>query len=357
MTEAELMRRALELARLPKWTSPNPRVGCVIARDGAVISEGHHDGSGTAHAETVALRGVDAKGATLFVNLEPCVHTGKTPPCVPQIIAAGIAQVVVAHLDPDPRVNGRGAQILKDSGIEVEVGLLADEAKRLNAPYLHHRSTGRSFLTLKLAMSLDGRLSAPDGSSRWITGQASRDRVQARRAEADAVMVGAGTVIADDPSLTARPVAELRQPLRVIVDGRGSVSPGARTLGLPGDVLIVTTGDASQEKQTAWKEAGAEVLPFPTSDGTVPLIALLSELGRRSVVEVICEGGGTLATQILKDEMADRLEFYVGPVVLGSGGAEIGSLGIEAIGEGKRFRLEHTERLEDDVLVVLGRSA
>lgn len=357
VTDERFMRRVLELAATPPWTSPNPRVGCVIERDGAIVSEGHHAGPGTPHAEAIALKGVDAAGATLYVNLEPCAHFGKMPPCAPAVAEAGVKRVVIAQLDPDDRVSGRGAEFLRSSGVEVSVGLLEREARLQNAPYLHHRTTGRAFLTLKLALSLDGRLSAADGSSQWITGESARTRVQARRAEADAVMVGAGTVLADDPSLSARPVDELRQPLRILVDGRGRIPANAKTFSLPGQVIVAATRASKHEAQIGWKESGAEVLALGGDDGRVDLLELLSELGRRSVVEVICEGGGKLATSLLAEDLVDRLELLYGPLMLGSGGSEVGPIGVETIQQGKRFALEHSERLGDDVLLVLGRSA
>lgn len=351
------MRRALHLAALASWTSPNPRVGCVIVRDGVVIAEGYHQGSGTPHAEAVALSEVDARGSTLYCTLEPCSHVGKTPACAPAIVAAGVSKVVIATLDPDRRVDGTGMRILQDAEVEVEVGLLEAEARSLNAPYLRHRNTGKSFLTLKLALSLDGRLSAPDGSSQWITGASSRERVHLRRAEADAVMVGAGTVLADDPSLTARPISDRRQPLKVVVDGKGATPPDARLFDHPGQVLIFTSADAPHERQTAWKERGADVIALPATSGRVSGEEILSELGRRDVLEVICEGGGDLAASLVGDDLVDRLELYYGPVLLGAGGTAIGDLGVGGIEEAKRFRTQRVEQLGDDVLIVQERSA
>jgi len=351
------MERALELAALAPWTSPNPRVGCVIVRDDSIIGEGSHQGAGHPHAETEALADLDARGAVMYVTLEPCAHVGRTPACAPAVVAAGIKKVVVASLDPDPRVDGAGVRILEESGLTVEVGLLEEEARSLNAPYLHHRSSGQAYLTLKLALSLDGRLAAPDGSSRWITGEKSRARVHARRAEADAVMVGAGTVAADDPSLTARPESVLRQPLRVIVDGRGSVAPSARIFETGGHVLIFTSAKTSEVRLAAWQERGAEVIVLPSQSGNVAGSDVLAELGERSVVEVICEGGGDIASGFLRDDLVERLELYYGPVLLGNGGTALGDLGVRSIEEAKRFRTTKVQRLGDDVLMIQERSA
>ncbi|HYP22907.1 MAG TPA: bifunctional diaminohydroxyphosphoribosylaminopyrimidine deaminase/5-amino-6-(5-phosphoribosylamino)uracil reductase RibD, partial [Actinomycetota bacterium] len=295
------MARALELASTPAFASPNPRVGAVVVRDGAVLGEGAHEGPGTPHAEALALSGIDARGATVYVSLEPCNHHGRMPPCAPALAEAGVARVVAAMEDPDPRVAGSGFEVLRAAGIDVEVGLLRDRAERLNRAYLHHRRTGRAFVSLKLALTLDGRMTAADGSSQWITGPEARRIVHARRVECDAVMVGAGTVLADDPQLTARDVPAPRQPLRVIVDAAGRVPASAAALG-DGSV-VATTAAAPHETQIAWKETGAEVLVLPEESGGVDLGALLDALGSRNVVEVLCEGGPRLASSLVRDDL------------------------------------------------------
>lgn len=358
MTEDERhMARAIELARRPGKTSPNPRVGCVIVRAGAVISEGWHRGAGSDHAEAAALDGVDATGATLYVNLEPCDHTGRRPPCAPVIANSGIERVVVALTDPDSRVSGKGIERLRASGVEVDVGVLSEEARRLNAAYLHHRTTGRPLLTLKLAFSADGRVAAPDGSSRWITGEAARAYVHERRAEVDAVMVGAGTVLADDPSLTSRTASgKGAQPLRLVIDGSGRVPATARIFAGTG-VALVATIPGTHEAQMAWKETGAEVEILPEHDGHPDIGELLSRLGRRGFTEVYCEGGTGLATALLRAEIPDRLEFFYAPVLLGEGGPTIGSLGVERIEMAMRYSTVAVERMGDDVLMVMERNA
>ncbi|MGH2807694.1 MAG: bifunctional diaminohydroxyphosphoribosylaminopyrimidine deaminase/5-amino-6-(5-phosphoribosylamino)uracil reductase RibD, partial [Actinomycetota bacterium] len=205
MDDRFFMARAIELARIPLHTSPNPRVGAVVVRDGEVIGEGYHFGAGRPHAETEALRGVDdARGATVYVNLEPCMHRAETPPCAPALVEAGVARVVAALEDPDERVRGRGFEYLREHGVEVTGGVMAAEARALNAAFIHQRTTGRPLVTLKLALTIDGRLAASDGTSRWVTGPEARAVVHRRRAETDAILVGSGTVLADDPSLTAR---------------------------------------------------------------------------------------------------------------------------------------------------------
>jgi len=351
------MARAIELARGPAHTSPNPRVGAVIVRDGAVLSEGAHGGAGTPHAEAVALDGVDAAGATVYVNLEPCDHHGRMPPCAPSLVAAGVARVVVAVEDPDPRVAGSGLARLREGGVDVVVGTLAEDAERLNAPYLHQRRTGRSYLTLKLGLSVDGRLGAPDGSARWITGPEARRRVHARRLEVDAVLVGAGTVLADDPRLDVRDVEADRQPVRIVLDSAGRISPKSRLFSLGGSVIVATTHRSSHEMQTSWKEAGAEVLVLPERGGRVDVGALLEQLGSRGFLELYCEGGAELATTLLRDGLVDRVEANFGPIFLGDGGPDIGSLGIGSMGDASRWTLTDVARLGDDALVVIERSA
>ncbi|MEA2498829.1 MAG: diaminohydroxyphosphoribosylaminopyrimidine deaminase [Actinomycetota bacterium] len=351
--DEEYMERALELARGPAATSPNPRVGAVLVRAGEIIGEGAHEGSGTPHAEAVALEGADARGATLYVTLEPCAHFGKKPPCTDAIIASGVTRVVAAIEDPDERVRGRGFAALRAAGIEVSEGTCAAEAEKLNAPFLHHRRSGKPYVTLKLALSLDGRMAAPDGSSRWITGPLARRHVHARRLESDMVLVGAGTVLADDPSLLVTEVPATRQPLRAVVDSRGVVPPTARILDGAAKTLIATTHASSHEIQTAWKEAGAEVLVLSGSEGDVDLAELLETLGRREVVEIYCEGGARLATSLLGQGLVNRLEVFHAPLLLGAGGPALGDLGIKAIGDASAWTVEDVERVEDDVLTIL----
>ena len=356
MSEQErYMGRALELARGPAHTSPNPRVGAVLVRDGVIVSEGAHEGAGSPHAEVVALAGGDARGGTLFVSLEPCSHSGRTPPCAPAIVRSGVHHVVVAMEDPDPRVSGAGIALLRGAGVGVTVGVLGSAAAELNAPYIHHRKTGRAYLTLKLALSLDGRMGAPDGTSRWITGPDSRRRVHARRLEADAVMVGAGTVLADDPALEVREVPAYRQPARVVVDSSGGTPPDRRVFVPGAEVIIATTERSGHDTQTAWKEAGADVIVLPERDRGVDVGALLEKLGARNFLEVYCEGGATLATTLLRDDLVERVEMNVGPLFLGRGGPDIGPLGIATIGDAPRWATTDVSRWGDDALMTLVR--
>lgn len=353
------MARAIELARSAPFTSPNPRVGAVVVREGSVLSEGAHMGAGSAHAEAVALGGVDAAGGTLYVNLEPCSHTGRTPPCAPMVAASGVRRVVVANGDPDPRVNGAGLDLLRTAGIEVAGGVLEAEGEWLNAPYFHHRRTGRAYVTLKLALSLDGRLAAADRGSCWITGRRARARTHARRLESDVVMVGSGTVATDDPSLTVRDVEAGRQPVALVVDSSGSLAPEATVFSASHDVVVATHPSVAHDVQTAWKEAGAEVLVLPAEPETnlVDLDALIVELGRRGVLEIFCEGGARIASELLRRDLVDRLEIHHGAVTIGGTGPMLTDLGIGSMGEARRWTLMETEVLGDDVVTVHRRAA
>lgn len=358
MGDEIFMARALELARSAPFTSPNPRVGAVVVRDGAVISEGVHLGAGSPHAEALALQGIDAGGATLYVNLEPCTHQGRTPPCAPAVAEAGVARVVAAIPDPDERVRGAGFNLLRERGVDVAVGVLEDEAEWLNAPFLHHRRTGRSYLTLKLALSLDGRLGARDGTSRWITGPAARGYVHRRRLEADAVMVGSGTVASDDPSLMVRAVDAARQPAALVVDGSGRMRPDASVLTRQHEVIVATQPTVAHERQVEWKEAGAEVLLIADRGrGTgVDLDVLIREMGRRGMTEIYCEGGARLATALLARDLVDRLELHHGPVTIGDGGPGIGDLGTLSMSGAARWELRDTQVFGSDVVTTYTRA-
>lgn len=358
MHDGYFMDRAIGLARAVPSPSPNPRVGAVVVRDGAILAEGVHRGPGEPHAEADALARCDASGATVYVPLEPCSHHGRTPPCADALIAAGVARVVVAIVDPDPRVSGAGIEKLRAHGIRVDVGTGAAAAAELNEAYLHHRCTGRPFVRLKLATSIDGRLAATDGTSAWITGPKARARVHRQRRDASAILVGAGTVVADDPRLSARIDDTETVPLRVIVDSGGRVSPEARAITGPGDAIVATTEACPHEKTLALKEAGAEVVMLPAdATGRVDLGALLDQLGRRDLIDLLCEGGGALATSLLAADLVDVLEVHTGSVLLGPGGAAIAELGITTMEQGMRWRLDELERFDDDIVAVYRRGA
>lgn len=351
------MRRALELAERG-WgrVSPNPMVGAVLVRAGEVVGEGWHEGPGTPHAEAMALSNAGdlATGATIYCTLEPCDHTGRTGPCTRGLIDAGIAAVVVAAGDPNPVVRGRGFAALRAAGIDVRRGPLENEARRLNAAFERHVTTGLPFVTLKMAASLDGKSAASDGTSRWITGEDARSDVQRLRAWADAIVVGAGTAVADDPALTVREHgwAGARPPLRVVMDTAGSVPPTARLGDGLAPTLVATTDLTPDDRVDAWIAAGADVLVLPRSDtGGVSPVALLEALGKRDVQGVVLEGGATLAWSFVADRLVDRVVLYIAPILVGGAAAPgvVMGTGFAPIAEALQLEFSSVERIGRDL--------
>ena len=316
LTDAQLMDRALELATRGLYTTtPNPRVGCVIARDGVVVGEGWHERAGEAHAEVRALddaraRGHDPRGATAVVTLEPCNHQGRTPPCTRALLAAGIDRVVAAMRDPDPMA-ARGAETLRAAGVSVDVGVREAEARELNVGWIKRVQTGRPWVRVKIAASLDGRTALQNGTSQWITGAAARADGHAWRARACAILTGIGTVRHDDPQLTVREVATTRQPLKVIVDRHGETPANARALA-SGDALIFT----AVSPRSPWP-ASVQTQVLPDPDGRIDLGAMLDALGARGVNEVHVEAGAKLNGALLAAGLIDELLLYVAPCVIG----------------------------------------
>jgi len=354
--DARWMQRALELACLAQGrTSPNPLVGAVVVREGREVGCGYHAAPGSPHAEAVALAaaGPLARGATLYVNLEPCNHHGRTPPCTEAILAAGIRRVVVAHEDPDPRVRGSGIARLRAGGVEVEVGVLEGEARRLNAAYLKHRTTGLPFVTVKWAMSLDGRIATRTGSSRWITGPQAREEAHRLRDTHDAVLVGIGTVLRDDPALTCR-IPGGRDPLRVVADSRLRMPPYARMLREGrSPVVVATTSRADPERAEVLRRAGAEVWVCGEEGGRVLLRDLLERLGDRGVLSVLVEGGSRLHAAVLQAGLADRIVAYIAPVLIGGQEAPgpVGGAGVAEIAQALRLRTLTVRSVGPDLCV------
>jgi diaminohydroxyphosphoribosylaminopyrimidine deaminase / 5-amino-6-(5-phosphoribosylamino)uracil reductase len=355
-----LMRRALELAERG-WgrVSPNPLVGAVVVRDGAVVGEGWHDGPGTAHAEVMALSkaGDLARGATVFTTLEPCNHFGRTPPCTRALIDAGVAKTVAGAVDSNLGEGTPGVAALRSAGIEVEVGVLGDEARALNVAFDHHVRTGRPFVILKLASSLDGKIAASDGSSRWITGETARADVHRLRAWSDAIVVGAGTAIADDPSLTARGkwAGAASAPLRVIVDSTGRVPPDLHVFDDVAPTLVATTDRAPERRLRAWADTGADVAVLDRdADDRVALAALVDALGKRDVQGLLIEGGATLAWSAVRDDLVDRVVAYLAPVLIGGADAPtvMGGHGFAPIGSARRLGPISVNPMGDDLKVV-----
>ncbi len=313
------MARALTLARRGLYgTDPNPRVGCVLVRDGAIVGEGWHERAGEPHAEAIALEeaGKKARGAMTYVTLEPCCHYGRTPPCTDALLKAGIARLVAAMPDPNPQVAGKGLAILRDAGIRVDCGLLETEARALNPGFIQRMTEGRPFIRIKLAMSLDGRTALASGESRWLTSEAARTDVQRLRARSSAILTGSGTLLADNPSLNVRLPATTRQPVRVILDTALQTPATAKTLRLPGPVLICTAV-ADADAQSAVRAVGADIAVLPRAERGLDLHAVMGELARRECNEVHVEAGPTLAGALLQADLADEIVIYIAPLLLG----------------------------------------
>jgi diaminohydroxyphosphoribosylaminopyrimidine deaminase/5-amino-6-(5-phosphoribosylamino)uracil reductase len=352
------MRRALELAeRAAGLTSPNPMVGAVIARDGVIVAEGFHAAVGRPHAEIEALTaaGERARGATLYLTLEPCVHEGRTPPCAPAVIAAGLARVVVAAPDPNPLVNGRGIGALRASGIAVDVGLLGAEAEALNRAFATWVRERRPHVTLKTAMTLDGKIADAHGGSRWITGEAARAETHRLRSRSDAIIVGIGTALADDPELTVRLGRPWpREPFRVVVDSEARLPAGARLVhaGAPSRAVIAVGARADAARVRALEAAGVRVARCPDRAGRVDLGALLRWLGEREVTAALLEGGGEINAAFLEAGLVDRVVAHVAPVLVGGRTAITPVEGAgRALKDALRLAGVTVRRVGDDVVI------
>ncbi|SHJ15538.1 bifunctional diaminohydroxyphosphoribosylaminopyrimidine deaminase/5-amino-6-(5-phosphoribosylamino)uracil reductase RibD [Wenxinia saemankumensis] len=334
---------------------PNPAVGCVIVRDGRVIGRARTADGGRPHAEmrALAMAGPAARGATAYVTLEPCAHHGATPPCAESLVAAGIARVVIAAADPDPRVAGRGVAILRAAGIAVMEGVLADRAERDLAGFLSRTTRGRPAVTLKLAASLDGRIATATGESRWITGPEARRAVHAMRARHDAVMVGAGTARADDPMLDVRGLGIDRQPVRVVLSrhldlpGGGRLGHSARDLPL----WLCHGPTAAADLRTAWQGRGAILVPCEVEGGQLDPASVLAALGARGLTAVFCEGGGALAASLICAGLVDRLVTFQAGLAIGAEGTPaLAAMGLGRLAEAPRFVLEEVRPLGPDTL-------
>lgn len=350
-----MMKRALLLARrgIGK-TAPNPAVGCVIARNGAIVGEGWHRKAGTPHAEIHALHqaGERARGADLYVTLEPCSHFGKTPPCADALIRAGIARVFVGMIDPNPRVAGSGVERLRQAGITVELPLLEEACRLLNEPFIKQVTTGLPFVTMKCALTMDGKTATPGGDSRWITAVASRRLVHRLRSRADAVMTGSGTLLADDPQLTVR-LVKGRSPVRVVVDSSLKISLDSALLAEAATVpVIIATAAADTPKAARLVARGAEVLPCGSADGQVDLPKLLQILGSRGIQSVLLEGGERLCGEMLRQGLIDRFLFFIAPKLVGGEGKGLfAGVGAALMGDALPLAIRRVSRVGDDILV------
>lgn len=361
------MARALELAaRGAGWTNPNPQVGAVIVKDGGIIGEGWHAAYGKLHAEREALAHCveDPRGATIYVTLEPCCHWGKTPPCTEAIIEAGIARVVVGAPDPNPLVAGKGFEVLREAGIEVVEGVLLDECRAINEVFFHYIQNGLPQVIAKYAMTLDGKIATRTGASRWITSEAARKRVHEDRHRYAAIMVGIGTVLADDPELTSRiPDQETKNPLRVVIDSSARTPLTSKLVQTAREIptLIAVAAQAPAEHIAAFEEAGCEVFVSPANGAVQPaehdrvdLPALLAYLGKeKSIDSVIVEGGATLLWSFFSQGLVDRVQAYIAPKVFGGTGAPspVQGLGVKTPAGAIHCSTPTITRLGQDILL------
>ena len=349
--DEQYMRRVLVLARrgLGK-VSPNPMVGAVLVRAGKVVAEGYHRRFGGDHAEVDAIKHASGpvRAATLYVNLEPCCHWAKTPPCVDAVIQHGIERVVAATIDPNPVVNGKGIEILRQHGVEVDVGVLQQEARKLNEVYFKYVATGLPFVTLKYAQSLDGRIATSRGDAQWISSEKSRQFAHRLRAVHDGIMVGIGTVVADDPQLTVR-LAKGKNPFRVILDSKLHIPLDAQVLTKGGKTIIATTEACDKTRIGEIEKKGNEVLLTQRDkDGRIHLRTLLQTLARRGVASILVEGGKEVITSFLRDRLVDRMVIITAPLILGQGIEAIGTLGITSVEQAVRPTSLDVKRLDCD---------
>lgn len=357
----DFMECALSLAGLALgYTSPNPAVGAVVVRDGVVAGLGHTQPPGLEHAEIMALRqaGQRAKGATMYVTLEPCSHHGRTPPCTQAIIDAGVSEVHVALIDPNPVVSGRGLKTLKAAGIKIFVGQYEERAREINEGYIKYITTGIPFVIAKFAMSLDGKIATKTGDSKWISSDESLKFVHYMRHIVDAIMVGANTVVTDDPQLSARGCSgrggkTKLQPLRVIVDGRGRTPVSARVFNEPGKTVVAVAKSFSAKAATKFKKTGAEIVELPAEKGVIDLKELLAVLGKREVTSVMVEGGSGLFGSLFDGGLVDKVLAFVSPLIIGGDEAKsaVGGNGAKKMADALRLKQVKIMEFGDDVLI------
>jgi len=355
--DTQAMRFALQLAGQSMYiTSPNPRVGCVIVRDSHIIAQGRTQPAGQAHAEVAALsdaqaRGIDLRGATAFVTLEPCSHHGRTPPCADALIASGISRVVAAIEDPNPQVSGAGIAKLRAAGIATEVGLLANEAREMNIGFFSRMERGRPWVRMKIAASLDGGTALTNGQSQWITSAAARTDGHAWRARACAILTGIGTVEQDDPQLTVRGIDTSRQPQRIVLDSALQISPQAQVLKGGGSWIVTIASNASREAKLM--AAGAELIHLPAQEGKVDLQALMRELGRRQINELHVEAGFKLNGSLLRAGIVDELLVYLAPCLLGPAQGMARLPELQELDQRLSFRFHQMQPVGEDVRLLL----
>jgi len=357
----DYMAEALSLARLALGeVSPNPAVGAVVVKDGVVVGRGYTQEPGSEHAEVVALgqAGDKARGGVLYVTLEPCCHHGRTPPCTQAVISAGIAEVHMAMLDPNSMVSGKGKSALEKAGIATFVGDHEPEAMEINEAYVKYITTGLPFVTAKFAVSLDGKIATRSGDSKWISNEESRKHVHNMRYAADAIMAGVNTLIADNPHLTIRCSGgkggtARKQPLRIIVDGKGRTPLTANVFSEPGETLIAMGRKATPDEKKAFTKAGAEILELTTAEGLVDLEGLFKTLGKREVTSVLVEGGGKLFGSLFDLGLVDKVVAFIAPIVIGGEGAKtaVGGKGFDKVADALKLERLKIDKIEDDVMI------
>ena len=350
MNDEFYMRRTIRLAaKAHGMTDPNPIVGAIIVKNSRIIAEDYHKKAGTPHAEAAVIEkaGEEAKGSILYVNLEPCCHTEKrTPPCTKAIVSAGIKEVVIGMIDPNPKVSGRGILDLQKAGIKVRSGILEDEAKRLNETYIKYITTGKPFVILKVAMTLDGKIATPEGESKWITSEKARKAVHRLRSSVGTIMTAIGTVKADDPQLTARVQKGVRNPKRIIIDPDLEIPLNAKVLQMPPETIVVTKISNINEKKRILLDRGVQIIDYEGEK--VNLDRLMKRLGEMEITSVLIEGGSSLNAHAFEDEVVDKVMFFIAPKIIG------GMDSFPAVG-GKSFRrLEEAYRLKDVRIKRLG---
>jgi len=356
MDDERWMKRALHLAEAGRGrTSPNPVVGAVLVKRGKVVGEGYHAKIGEAHAEIVALRqaGGKARGAVLYLNLEPCMHYGKTPPCAPQVVKAGVKRVVIGMEDPNPVVNGKGTEALRKSGIAVKVGVLEKECRRLNEAFCKYILKKEPFVVLKVAATLDGKIATRNGDSKWISGEASRRFVHQLRGQADGVLVGIGTVLRDDPLLTARGKGG-SEPYRIVLDSRLKIPEEARVFERsPSKVILATTESAPQDKIERLETRGVRVFIIDSKEGRVDLRSFLSKLGEIGMMTLLVEGGSRVNGSFLDEGLIDKFFIFLSPKLIGDPEALgiFDGRGVSNLKEAVALKEIKTKRIGEDILV------
>ncbi len=350
------MRKVLRLAEKGRGkTSPNPMVGAILVKKGEVVGEGHHAKAGEAHAEIIALQRAKeiAKGATLYINLEPCAHYGKTPPCAPRVIGAGVKRVVIGMEDPNPVVRGKGIKTLKKAGLEVRVGILEKECRRLNEAFCKYILGKEPFVILKVAATLDGKIATRDGDSKWISGEASRRFVHKLRGQIDGVLVGIGTVLRDDPLLTSR-TSGGRDPYRIVLDSRLRIPEEAKVIGeVPARLFLATTELAPQDKMERLGKRGVQILTLHSREGRVDVKSCLSKLGEIGITSLLVEGGSQVNGSFLDERLIDKLLLFLCPKLIGDPQAPgiFGGRGVSSLLEAVPLKEMKTKRIGEDIVI------